>query len=169
MVDRATFVGQVREYLRDFPEVNALLDGFENSDVIINLCADLAADDFSTTMPPIGQFFVETHPSFYLLFMGTVIQILRSAGILQARNNLNYSDGGLTVATSDKSPMYLTWANMLYQEYEIKKRSLKISMNAAGGYGGIRSAYSWVGAYGQYGSLASIDSYTALRFGSIIF
>lgn len=169
MVDRATFVGQVREYLRDFPELNALLNGFENSDVIINLCADLAADDFSTTPPPIGRFTVESHPSFYLLFIGTVIQVLRSAGILQARNNLNYSDGGLTVATSDKAPMYLTWANMFYQEYELKKRSLKLSMNAAAGYGGIRSEYSWVGAYGQYVGLASIDSYTAVRFGSIIF
>jgi hypothetical protein len=42
-------------------------------------------------------------------------------------------------------------------------------MNAAGGYGGIRSEYSWIGAYGQYIGLASIDSFTAVRFGSIIY
>jgi hypothetical protein len=166
VVDRATFVGQVREYLRDFPELNALLDGFENSDVIINLCADLAADDFSTTSPPIGYFTVESHPSFYLLFIGTVIQVLRSAGILQARNNLNYSDGGLTVATSDKASMYLTWANTFYQEYELKKRSMKISMNAAGGFGGVGSQYGSIGAFGQY---ASIDSFSAVRFGYMMY
>ena len=96
ITDRPTFIGQVRDYMRDFPEFNALVDGEETSDGLISLCADLAADDFSSTMPPIGNFTVETHPSLYLLLLGTVIQVLRSAGILQARNNLNYSDGGLT-------------------------------------------------------------------------
>lgn len=169
IVDRPTFIGQVRDYMRDFPEYNALVDGEETSDGLINLCADLAADDFSSTMPPIGNFTVESHPSLYILLLGTVIQILRSAGILQARNNLNYSDGGLTVATSDKAQMYQAYAQWLMQEYEHKKRNLKISLNAAGGWGGIQSEYSWVGAYGQYIGLASIDSYTAVRFGSIIF
>lgn len=168
-MDRAVFLGQVRDYLRDFPELNALLDGYETSDALLSLCADLAADDFSVTMPPVGQYTVETFPSLYLLLMGTVIQVLRSAGILQARNNLNYSDGGLTVATSDKAPIYMSYAQWLMQEYEKKKRSYKISINAAGGYGGIRSEYSFVGAYGQYIGLASIDSFTAVRFGSIIF
>jgi len=168
-IDRLTFIEQVRDYMRDFPEFNALTPGEETSDSLINLCADLAADDFSTTMPPIGQFTVESHPSLYLLLLGTVIQILRSAGILQARNNLNYSDGGLTVATSDKAPIYQAYANWIIGEYERKKRTLKISLNAGTAYGGVRSEYSWIGAYGQYIGLASIDSYTAVRFGSIIF
>lgn len=169
MVDRATFVGQVREYLRDFPEFNALLQGEETSDGLLNLCADLAADDFTHTMPPIGTFTVETFPSLYLLLLGTVIQVLRSAGILQARNNLNYSDGGLTVATSDKAQIYQAFAQWIMQEYETKKRAFKISQNARSAYGGIHSEYSWIGAFAQYSNLASIDSYTAMRFGSMIF
>jgi hypothetical protein len=169
ITDRPTFIGQVRDYMRDFPEYNALLDGEETSDGLISLCADLAADDFTNTMPPIGNFQVENHPSLYLLLLGTVIQILRSAGILQARNNLNYSDGGLTVATSDKAQIYRAYAQWIITEYEHKKRNLKISLNAGAAYGGVRSEYSWVGAYGQYIGLASIDSYTAVRFGSIIF
>ncbi len=169
IVDRFTFVGQVRDYMRDFPEFNALVVGEETSDGLINLCADLAADDFSNTMPPIGVFTVETHPSLYLLLIGTVIQVLRSAGILQARNNLNYSDGGLTVATSDKAQIYLAMANALMTEYEHKKRNLKISINAGSAYGGVRSEYSFIGAYGQYIGIASVDSFTAVRFGSILF
>lgn len=169
ITDRPTFIGQVRDYMRDFPEFNALVDGEETSDGLISLCADLAADDFSNTMPPIGNFTVESHPSLYLLLIGTVIQILRSAGILQARNNLNYSDGGLTVATSDKAQIYMGYVNAMVGEYEGKKRNLKISLNAAGAYGGIRSEYSFIGAYGQYIGLANVDSYTAVRFGSIIF
>ena len=169
MVDRATFIGQIRDYFRDTPELNALLDREEHSDSLISLAAELAADDFSTTPPLIGRFTVDSHPSLYLLFLGTLIQVLRSAGLLQARNNLNYSDGGLTVATSDKSSMYQAWANNFFNEYEAKKRNLKIAINAEGAYGGVRSEYSWIGAYGQYIGLASIDSYTAVRFGSIIF
>lgn len=169
MVDRVTFIGQVRTYLRDVVEFNALLSGEETSDGLISLAADLAADDFTNSPPLIGLYTVESHPSLYILFLGTLIHVLRSAGLLQARNNLNYSDGGLTVATSDKSPMYQAWANNFFQEYESKKRTYKMAINAESAYGGVRSEYSWIGAYGQYVGLASIDSYTAVRFGSIIF
>lgn len=169
MVDRATFVGQIRDYLRDHPQFNALLDDFETSDSIISLCADLAADDFANSPPLIGRYIVENHPSMYLLFLGTLIQVLRSAGFLQARNNLNYSDGGLTVATSDKAPIYNTMLNNMMQEYEGKKRELKKSMNAMSAYGGIASEYMFIGAYGQYLGLASMDSFTAVRYGFFVF
>lgn len=170
MVNRATFIGQVRDYLRDHPQFNALqLNDFETSDSVISLCADLAADDFSNSPPLIGRHTVESMPYLYLLFIGTVLQVLRSAGLMQARNNLNYSDGGLTVATSDKSPIYKAWADTYYAEYEQKKRTLKISLNAASAYGGVSSEYRNLGAYGQYLGLASMDSFTAVRYGFFIF
>lgn len=169
MVDRATFVGQVRDYLRDHPQFNALLDDFETSDAIISLCADLAADDFSTSPPLLGRYSVENHPSMYILFLGTLIQSMRSAGFLQARNNLNYSDGGLTVATSDKAPIYKALVDTMYQEYEFKKRELKKSLNAMSAYGGIASEYMFIGSYGQYLGLATMDSFTALRYGFFVF
>jgi len=169
VVDRATFIAHVRDFLRDHAQFNALLDGEETSDGIINLCAELAADDFSTTPPPVGRFGVENHPSFYLLFYGTIIQILRSAGLLQSRNNLNYSDGGLTVATSDKAPQYKGWADSFFAEYEAKKRTFKISLNAGAAYGGVSSEYMFIGAYGQYLGLSNLDSYTAIRYGFFIF
>lgn len=170
MVNRATFVGQVRDYLRDHPQFNALqLNDFETSDAVVSLCADLAADDFSTSPPLIGRFSVENHPSLYLLFIGTVLQVLRSAGLMQARNDLNYSDGGLTVATSNKSPIYKAWADMYYAEYEQKKRTLKISINASSAYGGVASEYMFIGAYGQYLGLANMDSFTSIRAGFFVF
>lgn len=169
MVDRATFIGQVRDYLRDHPQFNALLTSFETSDPVISLCSDLAADDFSTSPPLIGRWSVESHPSMYLLFIGTVLQVLRSAGLMQARNNLNYSDGGLTVATSDKSQIYKAWADTYYAEYEQKKRTLKIAMNARQAYGGVASEYMFIGSFGQYLGLANMDSFTSIRYGFMIF
>ena len=169
MVDRQAFIGQIRDYLRDHPQFNSLLHDFETSDGIISICADLAADDFSTTAPFISRHTVETMPSLYLLHLGTIIQILRSAGLLQARNNLNYSDGGLTVATSDKSPIYKAWADSLFIEYEQKKKNLKMQLNARGAWGGCPSEYSYLGAWGQYAGLVAGDAYTSYRHGVFVF
>lgn len=162
---REDFIGQVRDYLRDQAEFNALLDGQETGDSLIGLAADLAADDWNATPPFIGEVTVENHPSRYILFLGTLIQVLRSSGILQSRNNLNYSDGGLTVATSDKAPQYMAWINQWMNEYERKKRSNKISRNAGSAYGGISSEYMFIGAYGQFLGLSNLDSYTSIRYG----
>jgi hypothetical protein len=169
VVDRANFINQVNTFLQDSPEFNALINRQETSLGLISLCADLAMDDFSHSPPLIGTFSVETTPYLYLLFIGTLIQILRSQGLLQARNNLNYSDGGLTVATSDKSPVYKAWADSYFQEYESKKRTLKMSLNAASAYGGVSSEYMFIGAYGQYLGLANMDNFTALRYGFFVF
>ncbi len=162
---REDFIGQVRVFLRDQAEFNALLDGQETGDSLIGLAADLAADDWNATPPFVGEVTVETHPSRYILFLGTLIQVLRSSGILQSRNNLNYSDGGLTVATSDKAPQYMAWINQWMNEYERKKRSNKISRNAGSAYGGISSEYMFIGAYGQFLGLSNLDSYTSIRYG----
>jgi len=169
MVDRATFVGQVRDYLRDHPQFNALqLNDFETSDAVVSLCADLAADDITNSPPLIGTFSVENCP-MYILFIGTVLQVLRSAGLMQARNNLNYSDGGLTIATSDKSPIYKAWADTYSAEYEAKKLSYKKARNAQSAYGGVASEYTFIGAFGQYMGLASMDSFTSIRYGFMVF
>ena len=156
------FVSTVRNYMRDLPALNALLDGQETSDSLIQLCGELAIDDFNTSPPLIGNYDLTNFPSKSLLIIGTIIWILRSAGILQSRNQLDYASGGVTVAVSNKTPLYQSWIAAMMQEYENKKVNLKKSINAEAAYGFIPSEYATVNSlYGSeyYGSsIASVRS-----------
>ena len=154
----------VRLYMRDFIQFNALVDDEETPDSIIDLCVWLTISDFNTTAP-LTNFPLASFPSLYLLHLGTVLQVMRSAGILQSRNRLNYSDGGITVATSDKAPEYMQWITLMINEYEGKKKVLKRSLNAASAYGGIFSEYSYVNYAGGFIGFLGLDSFEVLRRG----
>jgi hypothetical protein len=69
--------------------------------------------------------------------------------MLQTRNQLNYSDGGISVQASDKAPMIMQWIGMFRSTYEQKKKDYKISMNLSMGFDGqsIQSDYYFIGGY----------------------
>ena len=163
----AQFLSKTREFLRDKPELNALLDSVETSDFLITLSRDLTIDDFNTTPPLIGNFTFFGFPSDYLLLMGTLVQIFKSAGFLQSRNQLDYAEGGLTVQTSNKTPLYQSWINFLATDYEIKKLQLKKSINAESTYGSVSSEYVQVNFGGNL-VFFGLDSVNLVRNGIFI-
>lgn len=164
---KTEFLGKVRSYIRDTPALNALLDGKETSDAEMELCLELALDDFNTSPPLIGNFPIESHPSQSLMMIATVYWILQSAGILQSRNQLEYSSGGITVRTSDKTPLYQSWIAIFMQSYEAKKANLKKSINAEQAYGGISSEYSQINFGGNL-VFFGLDSVNLVRNGIFI-
>lgn len=143
LADDATsiLIRQVRDFLRDHPALNALTDGEETSDALLRLYVAMAVDDWNATPPLIGNVNVTTHPSPTLLIYKVIALVLWSASILQARNNLAYSDGGISVQTSDKAPVYMQLAGVFTQQYEGQKAALKRSLNIEQAYGGIHSEY----------------------------
>src|SRR3954468_4840113 len=96
-------VASVRSFLRDYKELNRLIAGEESSNRQIVWAICDALDDYNTT-PPFTQFDLNTFPSRSLLVRATTISLLESIGLLQTRNHLSWSDGGLTVGVSDKTP-----------------------------------------------------------------
>lgn len=143
------FVSQVRQYLRDYPELNRLIDGEETSDRMIAWSVIDALDDINNTPPLIGTFTVETFPYRHLLMRGTVLAVLESVGLLQTRNQISYSDGGISVNASDKAPMIMNWINMLRGQYEQKKQQYKIAVNISEAFDGdaVLSDYYFLGGY----------------------
>ena len=127
--DLLRFVSEVRMYLRDFAELNRLIDGEETSDRMIAWAIIDTLDDYNTTPPFIGSASLNNFPSISLLREGAVIRILESVGLLQVRNQMNYSDGGVSVSISDKAPLLMGWIQMFRQSYEQKKIRIKSSMN----------------------------------------
>ena len=147
--DLIRFVSEVRMYLRDFPELNRLIDGEETSDRMIAWAVIDTLDDINNTPPFIGNYTCSNFPYRSLLLRGTVVAILESVGLLQTRNQLNYSDGGIQVGVSDKAPMLMQWINMLKSSYEQKLQRWKISTNITQAFGGdsVMSDYYFLGGY----------------------
>lgn len=145
------FVGLIRSYMRDHAELNRLFQGEEHSDRLIAFAVIDAMEDFNTT-PPMTNYRLNNFPSKSLLRMGTIINLLESVGLLMTRNHISFSDGGVQVGVSDKTPLIQSWIQLLTNKYETKKDRLKVALNIEGGWGGgVHSEYLWTsGFYGGY-------------------
>lgn len=129
------FVQTVRLYLRDHPQLNRLIAGEENSDRIVAWAVLDALSDFNGTPPFIGRFSLEDlllRDQQSLLLRMTTISLLESVGLLQTRNHLNYSNGGINVGVNDKTPMIMNWLQYFKGSTEQKKTQVKVAINIEG-------------------------------------
>ncbi len=143
------FVQEVRLFMRDYPQLNRLISGEETSDRTLAWAVLDALDDINNTPPMIKNWSVEDFPYRSLLLRGAVISALESVGLLYSRNQLNFSDGGISTGTADKAPMIMNWLNLFKSSYESKKTNWKIAKNIAGAFEGsaIVSDYYFLGGY----------------------
>jgi hypothetical protein len=153
----SSFIQTVRLFTRDHPQLNRLVKGEESSDRMIAWAIQDFLSDFAGTPPALGymtleQMFEQHLQAFAL--RGTTVGLLQSVGILQTRNHLQFSDGGISVGVSDKTPMLMQWIRDFQNKYEQQKMQIKVSQNIAqllGGFGGTHSEYFFTnGWYGVY-------------------
>jgi len=137
----------LRLFLMDTAELNRLLLKRESDDELLTFAIEMAISDWNSTTPILGYVTIANYPSLFLLIHGAAIQILKSQGILQTRNQLNYNAGGSSFSRFDKAPMYQQWLNMFENTYQVQKRNFKIQQNVALGWGGSHSEYNMVGYY----------------------
>lgn len=135
----------LRLFLRDTPQINRLIRKEESDDELLTFALEMAISDWNSTSPHIGQVHIGNYPSLYLLMHAAAIQILKTQGLVQARNELNYSAGGSSFMRSNKSNYYMQWMANFANEYEAKKRNMKISQNIERGWGGVSSEYDRIG------------------------
>lgn len=135
----------LRLFLRDTPQLNRLIRREESDDTLMDFAIEMAISDWNSTTPLITPVSICTFPSLYLLLSGAAKQLLTSNGILQARNELSYQAGGSSFMRFNKSNYYMQWAMNFANEYELKKRNVKIQQNISGGWGGAVSEYDRLG------------------------
>ena len=151
-----SFVQSVRCFLRDYPELNRIVKGEEHSNRMIAFAVMDFLSDFAGSPPFLGYFTIEDICRMHMqsfAIRGTCITLLQSVGMLQTRNQLSFSDGGISVGISDKSPLLMQWIRDLKTEYEQKKSQIKISLNISQLFGtsGVHAEYFFVnGWYGIY-------------------
>ena len=100
---------------------------------------------------PRTNYTVEEFPDDSLLVTGAMIQSFIAEGILQLRNQTDYSDAGLSVSMFNKTTGYQGWAGFLVQTYMQDKREFKrgVIARSGGGFIGIRSQFSQDWGVGQ--------------------
>jgi hypothetical protein len=133
-------------FMRDTAELNRLLRKQESDEELKTFAIEMTISDWNSTAPFIDQVNIGNYPSLYLLMHGAAIQLLKSQGFLQARNELNYQAGGSSFIRFNKSTYYMNWMINLANDYEVKKRNMKIAKNIVKGYGGgVASEYDRIG------------------------
>lgn len=133
-------VPMLRAFLGDTPEDNKLIEDRELSDDKLRLALNLALDEYNNT-PPFETRTFATFPSLSIIIHGGAIHALVMAGIVQTRNYLNFSDGGIQEVISDKGPAYQSWIQNLMGKYREEAMALKTSLNMERNFGCIPSPY----------------------------
>lgn len=152
------FVQAVRGFTRDFPELNRLIAGEESTDRMIAWSVLDALSDFNGTPPFIGSFRLEDllqRDQHYLLLRMTVTSLIEQVALLQTRNHINYSTGGINVGVNDKTPLLMQWLQYFKSFTDQRKQHVKVAFNIEGILGssnsGVFSEYWAVNAtYAQY-------------------
>ncbi len=133
----------LRTFLGDRPEDNKLIPGEELSVDKLKLAVALTIDEFNNA-PPFTSFTLQTFPSLMVLIHGATVQCLIMAGLIQSRNYLQFSDGGISEVIGDKAPSYQGWINQLagiLGNYKKTSEDIKVSINMEQGFGFIPSPY----------------------------
>lgn len=125
------FVQMVRLYTRDFPELNRIVRGEESSDRQIAWSVLDALSDFNGT-PHFTNLSLEellARNQQALLLRMTVISLIEQVALLQIRNHINYSTGGINVGVNDKAPLLLSWLQYYKAYTDQLKQRVKVSLN----------------------------------------
>ncbi|MCX8074093.1 MAG: hypothetical protein N2749_00705 [Clostridia bacterium] len=83
-----------------------------------------------------------------LIVDGAIVFALIREGILQMRNQIDYSDSGLSIAMFNKTSLYQGWASFLMQKYLQDKKDVKRAAMAKmpnAGFLGIGSEFGYDG------------------------
>lgn len=125
------FVQSVRLFMRDLPELNRIVRGEETSDRQVAWAVMDAVTDFNGT-PPFTYYSLEDllqRGQASLLTRMSVISVIESVGLLQARNHINYSNGAINVGVNDKTPLLMNFLQYFKATTDQMKQRVKIALN----------------------------------------
>lgn len=132
----------VRDFINDRADSNTLISGVRWSDSDIEKALVHAIDFFNMLPPPITQYTVETWPFRSLGIIGAAGVLLRGSAIGEASNSLTYSAANVSVNDrSTQAQLFSEIGNRLWEEFKEAARSIKISQNINGAFGGVHSEY----------------------------
>jgi hypothetical protein len=153
----AAMVERVRAFLRDYAELNRLIEGVESKERDLLFAISFTIDDINSTPPPLVKSLDQMLFGGWgpLIVIGSVLTILRSVALVHIRNNLKFNDGGvMTGGLSDRAAEIQGWIAQNEGRYENLKQRVKISANLTEMMGtrpsGLPSEYALVHGLGRF-------------------
>jgi len=120
---------EVREFLRDFPDKNPLVDGVEFSDAEAEKAIKRTISMANVVARP-TSYTVSSFPNDYVLLMGVCSYLLKSEATRQLRNEAMYQDGNIQpVGLDNKQQAYAALAAQFNQEFIQMLTAIKIQEN----------------------------------------
>ena len=120
---------QVREFMRDFPDKNILIDGVEFPDEDVERAIRMTISMGNAIARPTG-YTVTNFPNDYVLLMGVCSYLLKSEGLRQLRNEAMYQDGNIQpVGLDNKQQAYAALAAQYLQEFTQMLTAIKVQQN----------------------------------------
>lgn len=144
-------VDQVRRFMRDYPDRNILLDDVEFTQDDINQGVEMVTSNYNAITPQ-TSLLPQSWPTHlqYVLLLGIAAYLLKSAAILQLRNQATYQDGDIApIGIDDKYSLYMQMAQALKAEWDELVRQIKTQNNLEAAYGWLSSGYRNVSRYHQ--------------------
>lgn len=145
----------LRKFIKDHEFMNRLLHFTEeNTDEELDMYLNLAGSFLATVPPFINRPdpFTDGFPFYSLIIHQACIEALISNSIVQARNELTYNNGGITVKVDDGN-RYLSLLQGLWKmadrEIDNYQKWLQ-QININNGYGGVSSPYAYIGCSSTY-------------------
>ena len=141
-VKRPVTVAEVRFNLRDYPELNTLLNDVEFSDNEIAYCISKPVEIWNEMTPDVGQYDIADFPWRQQHISATIGHLLVLAGRWYLRNQLAYSSGGLSVDDKNKGPAYIQMGQQAMANFERFCMERKFEANIMGGFAWLPGPYS---------------------------
>jgi hypothetical protein len=130
-VEMQAMVVAVREYMRDYPELNRLTAGQESSNRMIAFAIQDAVSQYNMT-PPMTRIALRDILALegrYLLVRMVVTTLIESVALLSMRNHLNYSVGGMNVGINDKAPLMMNFLQYYKASTDQLLQRMKTAIN----------------------------------------
>lgn len=122
-------VESLRQFMRDYVDMNPLHDDVEFSDEELEVALSQACLHANAIGRP-TNYNVSSFPNAYVLNIGAVSHLQKSEAMRQLRNQASFQDGNIQgVGIDDKSSGYLQLAQMMQQEFTQHVQNLKITSN----------------------------------------
>jgi len=144
-------VDQIRRFMRDYPDKNILIDDVEFSQDDINQGVEFVTSNYNAITPQTNLLPI-SWPSHlqYVLLLGVTAYLLKSASILQLRNQATYQDGDIQpIGIDDKYSLYMQLSQAFKSEWDDLVRRIKTQNNLESAYGWLSSGYRNVSRYHQ--------------------
>lgn len=144
VIARLDLVRRIRAKMRDYPQLNQLVEGEENDDQCILDAIEEVLSRVNETPPAVGFFLAQNVP-LYLMMDGAIAILLESAAFLYIRNELGgWSSGGLSVSFR-QADTYRQSAAQVFERFESNLMRYKVALNhqqAVDASSGIASDYA---------------------------